>query len=159
MPIDVLQYLKNLDQERYRAVILHTSPEAGPAMTRFAQRVCAQSEGKYLDLLGFFIGHAELSAQIDRFGPEKFRALLLEQSQGVGLLWVDRADFVLDTWRHSERQDFFRMITHQWDGYKESMRAKLWVALQTSPEIEALSISDSRGQPRVLRLADFNDLL
>lgn len=159
MPIDVFDYLNHLDQERYRAGVFHAPPEMGPAMTRFAQKVCAQSGCKYLDLLELFIENQELSAGIDRFSPEKFRTLLIAHSQGAKLLFVDRADFVLDTWRRNERQDFFRMIATQWDGYKDGMRAKLLVALQTSDEIETLQITDSQAQPRVLRLSDFNDIL
>jgi hypothetical protein len=95
---------------------------------------------------------------IDSFGPKKLRDLLIEQSQGQTLLIVDRADFLLDTWRNSERQDFYRFIQNQWDGYKEGMRAKLVFALQTSQEIEALKIIDSQGQRRIFRLSDFNDI-
>lgn len=159
MPRDVFTYLNHLDQERYRAVIVHAPPEKGTSMTRFAQKVCAQSGGRYLDLLDLFIENQELSAEIDRFSPEKFRTLLIAQSQSTRLLFVDRADFVLDTWRRSERQDFFRMIGNQWDGYKDGMRAKLLVALQTSHEIEMLHINDSQAQSRVFQLSDFNDIL
>ena len=77
----------------------------------------------------------------------------------MGLLFIDRADFILDTWRRSERQDFFRMIANQWDGYKDGMRAKLFIGLQTSQEIEGLNIVNSQLQTRVLRLSDFNDIL
>jgi hypothetical protein len=159
MPLDIFEYLDHLDQERYRAVILHTSPEMGTSIAKFAQKVCTKRGGKYLDLLDLFINNQKLSTQIDSFSPEKFRALLIEQSKGTGMLFVDRADFVLDTWRRSERQDFFRMIANQWDGYKDGMRTKLLLALQTSQEIEALQISDSQAQTRVLRLSDFNDIL
>ena len=74
------------------------------------------------------------------------------------MLVVDRADFLLDTWRKSERQDFFRLINNQWDGYKDGMKTKLVFALQTSQEIETLKITDSQNQSRIYRLTDFNDL-
>jgi len=159
MPFDAQKYLTYLDQERRRAVIVHAEPEKGAAMTQFARKLCVRSGGKYIDLLDWFLQHQEVSAEIDSFSPEKFRVFLIEQSKGFGLLLVDRADFVLDTWRRTERRDFFNMITDQWDGYKDGTRAKLLIALQTSQEIEALSILDSQGQSRVLRLSDFNDIL
>ena len=68
-------------------------------LSLFCQKVCKQANGKYLDLLEFFIQSPALSENIDSFSPEKLRGLLIEQSQGQSLLVVDRADFLLDTWR------------------------------------------------------------
>lgn len=159
MSLDVFEYLTHLDQERYRAVILHATPEMGTAVTRFTHKVCAQAGGKYLDLLDLFIQNQELSTRIDSFSTEKFRALLLEQSKGAGLLVVDRADFLLDTWRRGERQDFLRLIKDQWDSFKDGMKAKLIFCLQTSQEIEKFhETSEPKVQLRVVRLSDFNDI-
>lgn len=159
MAFDALQYLEYLDQMRYRAIILHAPTEKGNAATRFAQSLCRKARGKYLDLLGLFISESELREKIDSFNPEKFRGLLVEQSKGVDLLCVDRADFLLDTWRREERKNFYRMIRDQWDSYKDGTKAKLIVILQTSSELEQQKIVDSQEQNRVLRLSDFNDIL
>lgn len=158
MPTEIFDLLKLLDRERYRAAIIHTSPEKSPALTDFCKKFCQQKGGKYLDLLEFFIQSPTLSEAIDRFSPENLRMLLIEQSRGETLLVLDRPDFLLDTWRNSERQDFYRLINNQWDGYKVSMKAKLIVALQTSVEVGDLKIVDSTGQSRVFRLIDFNDI-
>ena len=158
MPLSVFDMLIGLEQERYRAVILHAIPEKSPSMSRFCQKVCKQTNGKYLDLLEFFIQSQNLSENIDSFSPEKLRELLLEQSKGQSLLVIDRVDFLLDTWHKSERQDFFRFINNQWDSYRDGMKAKLMVVLQTSQEIESLKILDSQGQSRIFRLNDFNDI-
>lgn len=158
MPINVFDTLAYFEQERYRAVVLHTIPDKSPSMSLFCQKFCKQANGKYLDLLEFFIKSPVLSENIDSFSPEKLRSLLIEQSQGQSLLVVDRSDFLLDTWRKSERQDFFRFINNQWDSYKDGMKAKLVFALQTSQEIEALKILDSQSQSRIYRLTDFNDI-
>ena len=159
MPVDVRDFLRDLDQERYRASIIHAKPEKGLAVTQFAQKACELTGGKYLDLLTFFIKSTDLSQTIDRFGPDKLRNLLIEQSQSCRLLLIDRADFLLDTWTRSERQDFFRMVKDQWDGYRDGMKAKLIFCLQTSSEIEALKIPNSQGESRVRQLAEFNDIL
>jgi hypothetical protein len=158
MPISVFDTLAHLEQERYRAVILHTVPEKSPSLSLFCQKFCKQANEKYLDLLELFIQSSALSENIDSFSPEKLRGLLIELSRGQSLLVVDRADFLLDTWRKSERQDFFRFINNQWDSYKDVMKAKLIVGLQTSQEIEALKIFDSQSQSRIFRLTDFNDI-
>lgn len=111
-----------------------------------------------MDLLDVFIQSPALSETIDSFSPEKLRTLLIDQSRGESLLVLDRPDFLLDTWRNSERQDFYRLMNNQWDGYKDSMKAKLIVALQTSVEITNLKVLDSKGQSRVFKLTDFNDI-
>jgi len=160
MARDVYAYLAQLEQERYRAILLHAAPDKGTSVTRFAKKVCMQLEGKYLDLLDLFIQTKELSENIDRFNPEEFRKLLIEQSNGQHLLVVDRGDFLLDTWRRAEKKNFFGLLDkNQWDGYKEGMRARLILCLQTSQEIERLHVSESQGQSRVMQLSDFNDVL
>lgn len=159
MPIDIFDYLKGLEQERYRAIILHAVPMMCPTLTNFCQKICNHSGGKYIDLLDLFIQSAELSNTIDRFDPEKFRHFLIQQSQFQSLMIVDRVDFLIDTWRKSERQDFYRLVNNQWDSYKEGMKAKLILCLQTSQEVEALKIYDSHGNSRILNLTDFNDIV
>jgi hypothetical protein len=159
MPINVIDYLTQLDQERYRAIILHTIPEKSPSLTQFCQKICKQKNGKYLDLLDLFIQSKTLSESIDSFSPEKLRGLLIEQSRGQSLLLVDRVDFLLDTWRRSERQDFFRMIQNQWSGYQDATKARLVICLQTYQEIEALKIVDSEDKSRIFQLTDFNDIV
>lgn len=158
MPVSVFDALNHLDQERFRAILIHAVPEKSPSMSLFFQKLCKQANGKYLDLLELFIQSPALSETIDRFSPEKLRGLVIDQSKSHSLLVVDRADFLLDTWRNSERQDFYRSVNKQWDSFKESMSAKLIIGLQTSQEIEALNMLDSQGQSRIFRLHDFNDI-
>jgi len=158
MSIDVFEMLNHLEQERYRAAIIHTVPEKSPLLSAFCRKVCQQSNGKYLDLLDYFIQTPMLSEKIDRFDPENLRELLIEQSRRQSLFVVDRCDFLLDTWRKSERQDFYRFIKNQWDSYMDGMKAKLIFGLQTTLEIESTYILDSQGQSRIFRLSDFNSI-
>jgi hypothetical protein len=157
MLIDIIDYIKRLEQERYRALIIHTIPMRSPILTAFSQKFCEHLGGKYLDLLDFFIQSPQLSETIDRFSPEKFRELLIQQSRSYALLVVDRIDFLIDTWRKTERQDFYRLVQNQWDSYKEGMKATLVLCLQTSQEIEALKIHNSQGMSRIMCLTDFMD--
>ena len=159
MAIDIFEYLKHLDQERYRAIILHTAPEKGIALTRFVIRVSEKAKGKYIDLLNLFIKTKELSENIESYEPENLRNFLIEESRAQSLIIIDRADFILDTWRKKERLGFYQMINDQWDGYKERMKAKLVICLQTSSEFESLQIKDSQGKRRILRFEDFNEII
>lgn len=159
MALDVFEYLKQLDQLRFRAVIFHAAPEKNAALTRFAQSFCARENGEYLDLLNTFIESEELRGKVDSFNPQKLRSLFIEKSKGKNLLCVDRMDFLIDTWRRTERADFYRMINNQWDGYRDETQSKLIVTLQTSSELEQQNIVDTSGQSRIFRLSDFNDIL
>lgn len=158
MPNNVFDTLDRLMGERFRTAIIHATPEKSPALSAFSQKVCQRTGGKYMDLLELFIQTPSLSEKIDIFGPGRLKDLLVEQSLGHSFLVVDRADFLLDTWRRPERQDFYRFINNQWDGYKESMKTVLIFALQTSLDFEALSILDSQGQHRIFQLSEFNDI-
>lgn len=159
MPHDSFAFLTHFEQERFRALILHAAPEKGTSLSQFAKKVSERKGGKYLDLLALFIHTPELSAHIDRFGPEEFRKLLIEQSRGSSLLVVDKVDFLLDTWRPRERSGFHQLIDKQWDGFKDGTKAILIVCLQSSLEVDALNFRDSQGNGRVLNLSDFNDIL
>lgn len=159
MPINVFDVLDGLKQERYRTFILHSVPEKSPSMTLFCQKVCKQTNGKYLDLLEYFIQSPNLSENIDSYSPENLRELLIAQSKNQSLLVIDRADFLLDTWHKSERQNFYRFINNQWDSFKEGIKSTLVMVLQTSQEIEALKMVDSHGRSRIFRLDDFMDIV
>lgn len=158
MATDIFDLLRSLGLERYRSAIIHATPDLSPALTTFSKKIASRMNGKYLDLLDFFIQSSDLSETIDTFGPEKLKSLLIDQGSSTPLLVVDRADFLLDTWRSIERQNFFRLFINQWDGFRESMKARIIFSLQTSQEIEGLTITDSHGNSRIFHLSDFNDI-
>lgn len=159
MGIDIIDYLDYLGQERYRAVIIHTIPEKSTALTAFSLKLCEKASGKYLDLLDMFISDDNLNTQIDNFDPEEFRNLLIKESSSETLLVVDRVDFLLDTWRKMERKQFFRLMENQWDSFKENMKAKLIINMQTTQEIGSIKINDSQGESRIFKLSNFNEIL
>jgi hypothetical protein len=158
MSIDVYAYLDQIGQQRYRAVILHTSPDKSSMLTQYSRKLCEKTNGKYIDLLAWFINNPNYSHELSSFSPEKFRDFLIEQGRGISLLNIDRVDFLLDTWRKKQMNDFYRLIENQWDGYKDTMKAKLIINLQTSSELEALTILDSQGNSRIRELSEFSDI-
>ncbi len=159
MGIHIQEYLTKLGQEKFRAIVIHAKPQYYAALRKFARQIHEKIGGGYLDVLRYFLADAELVKEVDRFNPDQFKVLLQDQSKGEKLLIVDRADFLLDTWRKSERQAFYRMIEKQWNSFLTNMGATLIFCLQTSDEIEALKIMDSRGDSRVHRLDEFNELV
>ena len=159
MGINIQEYLTKLGQEKFRAIIIHAKPQSDTALRQFAGQIHEKIGGGYLDVLGYFQADTKIAEEVDRFNPDQFKVLLQDQSKGEKLLIVDRADFLLDTWRKSERQAFYRMIEKQWNSFLTNMGATLIFCLQTSDEIEALKIMDSRGDSRVHRLDEFNELV
>jgi hypothetical protein len=159
MGIHIQEYLTKLGQEKFRSIIIHAKPQSYASLRIFAGQIHEKIGGGYLDTLGHFLADAELAKEVDRFNPDQFKVLLQDQSKRKKLLIVDRADFLLDTWRKTERQAFYRMIEKQWNSFLTNMGATLIFCLQTSDEIEALKIRDSHGDRRVHRLDEFNELV
>lgn len=159
MGVNFLDYLDLLGQEKFRAIILHAPPAKSPELSKYANRLLSHKSGAGLDLLAYFQEDLQLASDIDRFGPEQLKALLVERSKGKDLLVIDRLDFLLDTWRKDERQAFYRMVRQQWNSFFEDTRANLVFCLQFSSEIEELNITDTRGRSRVLALAELNEIV
>jgi hypothetical protein len=159
MGIDIHDYLTKLGQEKFRSIIIHAKPQSETPLRQYAYQIHNKIGGGYFDALEYFIADQQLASEIDRFNPDQFKALLQDKSQGHKIFIVDRADFLLDTWRKTERQAFYRMIQMQWNSFLEDMGAVLIFCLQTTDEIEALKINDSHGVSRVHRLEAFNELV
>ena len=158
MGIDFGDYLGLLGHEKYRGILIHTSPESSRALSQFAQQIQARFGGVYLDLQAHFSNNPGLGDAIDQFEPAHFKTLLQDQSAGTNLVVVDRADFLLDAWRKPQRQAFYRLMLQQWNSFLETTKAIPIVCLQTSDEIRDMDVRDSRGQNRIHHLSEFNDL-
>ena len=158
MGVDLVKYLDLLGQEKFRGLILHAPPAKSPELSKYANRLLSHKDGAALDLLDYFQEEPKVSSDIDRFGPEQLKIVLLDRSRGKDLLIIDHLDFLLDTWRKEERQAFFRMVKQQWNSFLDNTRATLVFCLQSSSEIEDLNISDTRGRSRVLSLAELNEI-
>jgi hypothetical protein len=154
MGLNLLNYLEFLGQEKFRAIILHAPPDKSPELSKYANRLLSNKGGAGLDLLAYFQENPQLASDIDRFGTEQLKTLLVEHSKGKDLLVIDRLDFLLDTWRKEERMAFYRMIKQQWNSFLENTRATLVFCLHSSPEIHELKISDTRDHSRVLALSE-----
>jgi len=159
MGLDLPIYIKALGQEKFRAIILHGSPTKSPELSKYANKLLRHKDGASLDLLAFFQEKSQLASDIDRFGPEQLKSLLVEHSRGKDLLVIDRLDFLLDTWRNDQRQAFYRMVKQQWNSFVESTRATLIFCLQSSQELNDLKITDTRGHSRVFAFAELNEII
>ena len=156
---DILKIIDSLGNERYRTLIIHAPPESGPMMSNFGQRIAEVRGGSYIDLLDYFIERQELSAQIDRFGPEKFKEMLIELSKGERILVIDRSDFLIDSWRKKQREAFMRLFQNQWDSYRKGMQVSLVFPLQSSHDINELTNRDPSISSRVMHLSELDDIV
>ena len=157
MAIDILEYLKKLELERYRSIFIHTEPAKSEILSQFAIRVSKKVKCKYVDLLDQFIQSKTLKAGIEIFRPEKMRNFIIEQSKDEKMLVIDRIDFILDTWKKKDREIFYQIILDQWDGYKEDTSSKLIICLQTSNEVCNPNNIVSRSN-HIFKLDDFREV-
>jgi hypothetical protein len=81
MSIDIFAYLDHIGQQRYRAIILHTSPGKSSMLSLYSKKLCEKTNGKYLDLLTWFINNPNYSNELSSFSPEKFREFLSNKAE------------------------------------------------------------------------------
>lgn len=158
MAFDITEKIEFLSQERYRAIIIHAVPDKSKELSQFLKNFAKEFGGYYMNLLEMFVQFQEMSEKLDIFRLEDLQLLLIKESKDYSIIIVDQADFLLDSWRKPGRQNFYRFLSNQWDGYKQGMESILIVGLQTSSEVNLLNLHDSTGESRVYQLAAFNDI-
>lgn len=149
-------YLDTQKQEDRQAFIIHYP--AGQGKSHFAQRACQLRQGLYLlDLLEQFKLDANL--KVRTFTPEHLQGYLLKFAYppGTHTVWVDNGDFLFNTWSRQQKEDFI-----QWMRYPlrtPGLIDKTFILLvQTDKVFSTADLVNSRGQPRVLALNDFDML-
>lgn len=157
MAIDFQEYIVSLGKEKYRSSIVIAEPVSGK--TTFAKKAAKVLDGKYLDLLEYFLDNEKLMKTIDSFGPEDFFQFLERETKGDHFAVVDHMDFLLDTWRDQEFENFSRGIKQQWNSFLERYRSTVCYFLQPSPRLVNIEITDSQGNSRVHKLSSFKALI
>ena len=148
------QYLEFLKKEKFSSIIIYSKSHR--ALSKFSQQAAVKYKGKYLDLLNYFKQHSELAKGIDVFKMEDLLSLLKKEAVGQSLLFVDKMDFLLDTWRDDEKKAFYRLLQNQWNSFLEDMKAGLVICLRTNNFLEnKLKIVDTKGNSRVHKLSNF----
>lgn len=151
MKQDFGEYIKSLGTEKFRSIIVHH--DSFRALEQFAQSAVEKCGGRYCDLLAYFKDNSDIS--VDVFDVLKLEILLKNVSFGQPFLYVDKVNFLLDTWSGKEKTSFYGLIKNVWNSFYQDTKATLIFFIQTYDELEQLNIVDSHDKSRVHSLSSF----
>ena len=138
--------------ERYRAFIIH-----GPAMsgkTRLARRMHQMLGAHVLDLQARFVAAPDLCARVDRYRPRDLEHVLLALDVPESLVVVDNPDFLLNTWTAGHKREFVAMVDHRLQSPTVTDKTFAFL-IQTDPHIVRHTLTNTRGQPRIVPMDAF----
>lgn len=151
--MNIGEYLNHQKTEDRRAFIIHYPANSGK--TTFAKKIAEiRPDVHYIDLLEFFLKNPDLKP-IDKFGFEEFRDLLLKYEAEESVLLIDNPDFLLNTWKKSEKEEllnWFRL------GLRSPGVTKKTIILMIQEDgfLSAADFVNTYGEPRVLALNMFD---
>ncbi len=97
--IDIRQFLRRQQGERYKAFVIHGPPLA--SKTKFARKLAEVIPGGvYLDMLRYVTERPELAQQIDMIDVAALQRLVITYAANTGarVLLVDELDFLIPVW-------------------------------------------------------------
>ncbi len=147
-------FYNSLKDQRYLSIIIHSKPNSG--LSEFARKASGLLNAKYFDLYEYFLNKPELSEDIDGFSEESLMDLLHKKSKDVKLLFVDNIDFLLDTWTKEEMKSFLNRFNNQWDTWKSSNRAGLFVFMETDEILKNTELKFQNGENKIYKLSEFS---
>ncbi len=151
--LDMPTFLEAQRHERYRAFVVHGSPTQGK--TAFARKLVELLGGAYVDVLETVAGSRELSERVDTLSPNFLKEIALERAkQGANLVMLDEFDFLLPIWG-SEQSRLFEIVRKL---SVTETQAVVGFVMQTTPVLESLTLQNSAGQSRILRLDEIRGL-
>lgn len=97
--IDIRQFLRRQQGERYKTFVIHGPPLA--SKTKFARKLAKVIPGGvYLDLLRYVTERPELAQQVDMIDVAALQHLVITYAANTGarVLLVDELDFLIPVW-------------------------------------------------------------
>jgi len=151
--LDIRAFLEAQRRERFRAFILHGPPLCGKS--RFARKLAQSAGGAYVDVLAHVAGSPELSDKVDVLDVPFLKRLAVDAAAGdsAPLVVVDEWDFLLPVW--ADLAPLVEMVRRL--SQTETAAVPCFV-LQSQPLLDGLSLPNTRGQNRVLRLEEIQRL-
>jgi len=137
------ELISRLRLDKHRCFVITGRPLEGK--TRLAQAMATRYGGQRLDLLAAFAADGDLSARVDTFTPQQFKELLKPYASG-NLVLVDEMEFLWHRWDDGEKRAFLTIV-ERW-----MKPAFLGFFLPVDPALDALTMPDQDGYPRVLSL-------
>ncbi len=108
--IDIRQFLRGQQGERYKAFVIHGPPLA--SKTKFARKLAEViPDGVYLDMLRYVTERPELAQQIDMIDVAALQRLVIAYAAATGaqVLLVDELDFLVPVWGN-DLTEFMHMV-------------------------------------------------
>lgn len=152
--VNLPELLRQQANERYRAVLV--TGEAASGKSGFARKLAAATGAAYLDLLEEFLGDEGLARAIDTYDLRKLHALLKSKAGGAGILILDNADFLFNTWSDRDRKGFCA-----WLGKLDNIQFApvLCVFAQDDEAFAGVSFAPaSTGSARAIRYEDLQSI-
>ncbi len=95
---------------------------------------------------------------VDEFDVEELENLLIEFSKGKSVVYVDRVNFLLDTWSMNQKEAFYGLIDKTWNSYFSGKEPILAFFIQTYEDLLHLKINDTKNDSRIHPLSSFKNI-
>ena len=129
---DFGEYIKSLGTEKFRSIVVHHG--SYKTLGKFAKAAAEKLSGQYFDVMDYFENNPEMA--IDTFDVEELTILLKEFSAGQTFLYIDKINFLLDSWLKSDKNAFYGLIKNGWNSYYRDTNATLVFFIQTYDELK-----------------------
>ena len=150
--INFFKYLDQQSSEDKRAFIVHYPAKSGK--TAFAKGAAAQRANiHYLDLQETFLQRSDLP-RINQCGFDFFKEFLRGLQVAKEFILIDNPDFLFNTWKTQEKQDFLHWLIGQLRSPGDTDKTFIFF-IQSDETLSVAQFNNSCGQPRVLPLNEF----
>lgn len=154
--IDIRQFLRRQQGERYKAFVIHGPPLA--SKTKFARKLAdVIPGGVYLDMLRYVTERPELAQQVDMIDVAALQRLVLAYAATTGaqILLVDELDFLVPVWG-DDLTEFKHMVRSL---SVAQIPAIVGFILQTRYELEEWKLPNgANNQNRILHFENIQTL-
>ena len=111
--INLKDFIQTLKNNRHKNIIIYSDPMINKA--DFAVSLARKEGFKYLDLLAKFNNDTALKNDIEFFNFEKFKQLLIKESDNEKVLIIDRIDFLINTWDSNGYEKLLFLNNQVWN--------------------------------------------
>ncbi len=151
-----IRFFNSLKSQRYFSIIIHSAP--GTGLSRFASRAADQLNADYINLQDLFLNDHEFKNKIPGFSYEDLLSFLKLRVKSGKPIFLDKVDFLIDTWREDNLKALLNLLRRQWDTSSKTFNVPLVVFVESAPWLEGINIKFSDGGSKIFKLSQFNAL-
>lgn len=154
--LNFVELYKELKDQRYFSIIIHSNPS--PGLSEFAQKSAKAIDGNYVNLHERFLQDEELANNLHTFTDQDFQKYIKQETDKNKPIILDQVDFLIDTWKRSEKKSFINLFRRQWDTRNPQIKVPLIVFLENHSFLDDLSIEFGNGKSKIYKLSEFSAL-